>query len=201
MRVADANDLDMLERAFKTFKATTDRPTLIIVDSHIAWGVPGKEGPSFGPRRAARLEGGLPGQGVLWLSVQGRRSRRPTPPMPRMKNGRSGCSRTACSTASTTPSPRASASAARRLRDAWFAEAGSVQGQVTPSWPMQLEKIQQRELPDGWDKDMPSRSRRRTPRGMGGRNASPEGPEHDRSERAVADRRCGRPGALDENAA
>ena len=43
-RVADANDLDMLERAFKTFKATTDRPTLIIVDSHIAWGVPGKEG-------------------------------------------------------------------------------------------------------------------------------------------------------------
>src|SRR5947199_273734 len=43
-RVADANDVDMLERAFKTFKNTKDRPTLIIVDSHIAWGVPGKEG-------------------------------------------------------------------------------------------------------------------------------------------------------------
>ncbi|HUJ57786.1 MAG TPA: transketolase [Kofleriaceae bacterium] len=37
-RVGDANDLDMLERAFKTFQATTDRPTLIIVDSHIGYG-------------------------------------------------------------------------------------------------------------------------------------------------------------------
>lgn len=42
-RVADANDLDMLERALNTFKATTDRPTLVIVDSHIAWGCPNKQ--------------------------------------------------------------------------------------------------------------------------------------------------------------
>ena len=42
-RVGDANDLEMLERAFKTFKATTDRPTLIIVDSHIAYGSPNKQ--------------------------------------------------------------------------------------------------------------------------------------------------------------
>src|SRR6266568_4145189 len=40
----NTNVADMLERALKTFKSTTDRPTLIIVDSHIAWGVPGKEG-------------------------------------------------------------------------------------------------------------------------------------------------------------
>ena len=31
-RVGDANDLDMLERALRTFKGTHDRPTLIIVD-------------------------------------------------------------------------------------------------------------------------------------------------------------------------
>ncbi len=37
-RVGDANDLDMLARAFATFQATTDRPTLIIVDSHIGYG-------------------------------------------------------------------------------------------------------------------------------------------------------------------
>lgn len=37
-RVGDANDLDMLRRAFGTFKATKDRPTLIIVDSHIGYG-------------------------------------------------------------------------------------------------------------------------------------------------------------------
>jgi transketolase len=43
LRVGDANDLDMLERAFKTFKNTHDRPTLIIVDSHIGYGSPNKQ--------------------------------------------------------------------------------------------------------------------------------------------------------------
>jgi transketolase len=42
-RVGDANDLTMLERAFQTFKRSTDRPTLIIVDSHIAYGAPNKQ--------------------------------------------------------------------------------------------------------------------------------------------------------------
>ncbi len=42
-RVGDANDLTMLERGFQTFKRTTDRPTLIIVDSHIAYGAPNKQ--------------------------------------------------------------------------------------------------------------------------------------------------------------
>jgi transketolase len=42
-RVGDANDLEMLERAFKTFKNEKERPTLIIVDSHIAWGSPNKQ--------------------------------------------------------------------------------------------------------------------------------------------------------------
>jgi len=42
-RVGDANDVKMLERAFMTFKNTTDRPTLIIVDSHIAYGAPNKQ--------------------------------------------------------------------------------------------------------------------------------------------------------------
>jgi transketolase len=42
-RVADANDLEMLARAFQTFHKTTDRPTLIIVDSHIGYGSPHKQ--------------------------------------------------------------------------------------------------------------------------------------------------------------
>ena len=42
-RVGDANDLEMLERAFTTFKNNSDRPTLIIVDSHIAYGAPNKQ--------------------------------------------------------------------------------------------------------------------------------------------------------------
>src|SRR3954454_21242609 len=42
-RVGDANDLEMLDRAFQVFKETHDRPTLIIVESHCAWGVPSKQ--------------------------------------------------------------------------------------------------------------------------------------------------------------
>src|SRR5713226_536473 len=42
-RVGDANDLEMLARAFRTFQNTKDRPTLIIVDSHIGYGAPHKQ--------------------------------------------------------------------------------------------------------------------------------------------------------------
>ncbi len=42
-RVGDANDLDMLTRALNTFLSTSDRPTLVIVDSHIAYGAPNKQ--------------------------------------------------------------------------------------------------------------------------------------------------------------
>src|SRR2546429_4547856 len=42
-RVGDANDLQMLERAFEVFNLTEGRPTLIIVDSHIGWGAPTKQ--------------------------------------------------------------------------------------------------------------------------------------------------------------
>ncbi len=43
LRVGDANDTERLDRAFTTFKNTHDRPTLIIVDSHIAYGAPNKQ--------------------------------------------------------------------------------------------------------------------------------------------------------------
>ena len=42
-RVGDANDLEMLARAFKTAQKSQDRPTLVIVDSHIAFGAPNKQ--------------------------------------------------------------------------------------------------------------------------------------------------------------
>ncbi len=42
-RVSDANDLEMLARAFGIFQKTTDRPTLIIIDSHIGYGSPHKQ--------------------------------------------------------------------------------------------------------------------------------------------------------------
>jgi transketolase len=42
-RVGDANDLGLLEHAIKTAHQETARPTLIIVDSHIAYGSPTKQ--------------------------------------------------------------------------------------------------------------------------------------------------------------
>src|SRR5947209_1216728 len=43
IRIGDANDLEMLTGALQTFQKTDDRPTLIIVDSHIAYGAPHKQ--------------------------------------------------------------------------------------------------------------------------------------------------------------
>ena len=38
--VADPNDLTLLDRAYQTFLKTNDRPTLILVHSHIGYGAP-----------------------------------------------------------------------------------------------------------------------------------------------------------------
>jgi transketolase len=43
LRVSDANDGELLSRAIRIFKETTDRPTLIIVESHIGYGAPNKQ--------------------------------------------------------------------------------------------------------------------------------------------------------------
>ena len=42
-RVADANDLMMLSRGYKSFLKTVDQPTLLVVDSHIGYGSPHKQ--------------------------------------------------------------------------------------------------------------------------------------------------------------
>ena len=43
VRVGDANDLNAVSGGFREFLATTDRPTLIIVNSHIGYGSPHKQ--------------------------------------------------------------------------------------------------------------------------------------------------------------
>ncbi|MGQ9644680.1 MAG: transketolase, partial [Ignavibacterium sp.] len=43
LRVGDVNDLEMLNRAIQTASKETGRPSLIIVDSHIAYGAPTKQ--------------------------------------------------------------------------------------------------------------------------------------------------------------
>jgi transketolase len=43
LRVGDANDAALLGRALEAFKAEVGRPTLIVIDSHIGWGSPNKQ--------------------------------------------------------------------------------------------------------------------------------------------------------------
>ena len=43
--VADANDLEAIKRAFHTFQAERDRPTIIVVHSHIGYGSPVEDSP------------------------------------------------------------------------------------------------------------------------------------------------------------
>ncbi len=42
LRVGDANDLELLDVAIRNAQQEQERPSLIIVDSHIAWGAPNK---------------------------------------------------------------------------------------------------------------------------------------------------------------
>jgi transketolase len=43
--VADANDIDLVTASFHTFKAETERPTLVLVHSHIGYGSPVEDSP------------------------------------------------------------------------------------------------------------------------------------------------------------
>src|SRR5262245_59230228 len=44
LRVGDANDIDRIQQALAVFRKTEGRPTLIILDSHIGYGSPNKQG-------------------------------------------------------------------------------------------------------------------------------------------------------------
>ncbi len=43
LRVGDANDIDRLDHAFSVFQKTKGRPTFIVLDSHIGYGSPNKQ--------------------------------------------------------------------------------------------------------------------------------------------------------------
>lgn len=43
LRVSDANDIDHIQRSFEVFRQTKDRPTFLILDTHIGYGSPHKQ--------------------------------------------------------------------------------------------------------------------------------------------------------------
>ncbi len=131
-RVGDANDLVMLERAFRTFQKTTDRPTLIIVDSHIAYGAPNKQdtsaahGEPLGEEeiRKTKRNYGWPEDAKFHI---------PDGVAEHFRQGIGAQGKT--------------------FRDAWFTRIKDYKAKY-PELADQLYRMQHRQLPDGWDKDL-----------------------------------------------
>jgi transketolase len=133
-RVGDANDLEMLDRAFRVFQATRDRPTLIIVDSHIAWGAPSKQdtsaahGEPLGEEevRLTKRSYGWP-EDAKFLVPDGV-----------YEHFREGIGKRG-----------------RELHQAWRALFEEYRKQY-PELGDRLFRMQRRQLPEGWDKDLPA---------------------------------------------
>jgi len=148
LRIGDANDLEMLERAFLTFKKTHDRPTLIIVDSHIAYGAPNKQdtsaahGEPLGEEeiRLTKRNYGWPEDASFYV---------PKDVLEHFKNGMG--------------------KRGNSLREGWMARFDEYQNEY-PELADHLYKMQHRQLPDDWDKGLPAFPA--DPRGIAGREAS-----------------------------
>jgi transketolase len=133
-RVGDANDREMLARAFRTFLSTRDRPTLIIVDSHIAYGAPNKQdtsaahGEPLGEEeiRGAKRYYGWP-EDAKFLVPDGV-----------YDHFQSGIGKRG-----------------KELRDAWFARVKEYRAKY-PELADQFYRLHHRQLPEGWDRDLPT---------------------------------------------
>jgi transketolase len=147
-RVGDANDQNMLARAFKVFKDTTDRPTLIIVDSHIAYGAPHKQdtsaahGEPLGEQeiRLTKQNYGWP-EDAKFLVPDGVYERFAE------LMGQRG----------------------HESREAWITMFGEYSREY-PEMADHLFKMQHRRLPDEWDREIPFFPA--DPKGLAGRDAS-----------------------------
>jgi len=147
-RVGDANDLEMLARAFETFRKTPDRPTLIIVDSHIAYGAPNKQdthaahGEPLGEEeiRLTKRNYGWP-EDAKFLVPDGVR-----------EHFQKGIGKRG-----------------RELREAWMSKFEEYRTRY-PEQADHLYQMQHRQLPQGWDRDLPTFQA--DAKGLAGRDAS-----------------------------
>jgi transketolase len=131
--VADANDLEQVERAFHDFRAENERPTLVVVHSHIGYGTEVEDTPKAhgeplgaeGVKAAKRFFGWpedadfLVPEGVYEHFAAGIGAR------------------------------------GREAREAWEASFARYRT-AYPDLADELERMQRRELPDGWDADIPT---------------------------------------------
>jgi transketolase len=132
-RVADANDVAMFARAIETFKHTTDRPTLIIVDSHIGYGSPNKQ-----DTHAAH---GEPlGEDEIKLTKQ--------------FYGWPADAKFLVPDGVYDHFQKGIGARGAKLRSDWLAKFEEYR-KAHPALAAQVEQMQSRQLPTGWDKDIP----------------------------------------------
>jgi transketolase len=148
LRIGDANDVERIEDALAVFRKTKERPTLIILDSHIGYGSPNKidtaaaHGEPLGEEevRLAKRAYGWP-EDAKFLVPDGVREHFD------VGIGRRGA----------------------EARGRWVALFAAYRAQF-PELATEVDQMQRRELPVGWDRNLPSFSA--DPKGIAGRDAS-----------------------------
>jgi transketolase len=133
LRVTDANDRDSIGEALKAFQETAARPTLIIVDSHIAFGSPHKQdsetahGEPLGEEeiRLTKRNYGWPEDAKFEVPDEVRAH-----------------------------FAQGIGSRGRALRTAWRSEFDRYR-EHHPGLADHIVRMQNRRLPEGWDKDLP----------------------------------------------
>ena len=148
LRVSDANDVERIEHALSTFRGTRGRPTLIVLDSHIGYGSPDKQdtaaahGEPLGEEevRLTKRAYGWP-EDAQFLVPEGVREH------------------------------FAAGIGARgaEARKKWT-ELFSAYRAKHPELATEIDQMQRRELPAGWDRDLPVFPA--DPQGVAGRAAS-----------------------------
>ncbi len=148
LRVGNANDLEEIENALATFRKTTERPTLIILDSHIGYGSPhlhdtaAAHGEPLGEEevKLTKRAYGWP-EDAKFLVPDGV-----------VEHFASGIGRRGA-----------------KARASWEKLFASYETQF-PDLATEIEQMQRRELPERWDEGLPSFPA--DPKGMAGRDAS-----------------------------
>ncbi len=146
--VADANDLEALGRAYEVFQHTVGRPTLIVVDSHIGYGSPHKQdtyeahGEPLGEAevKLVKKNYGWPEDAKFLV---------PDGVYDQLKNG--------------------IGKRGAEAHSAWNAKFAEYKKQF-PQPADQLNRMQNGQLPDGWDKNLPTFPA--DPKGMATRESS-----------------------------
>ncbi len=134
LHVKDANDIGSLAEAIQQFQKTTDRPTFIIVDSLIGWGAPHKQdthsahGEPLGDEEVKLTKRfyGWPEDAKFQV---------PDGVYDHFQKG--------------------IGQRGKQLRDAWTAQFQQYKAKY-PDLARELELMESRELPAGWDKDIPT---------------------------------------------